>query len=37
MWQTQIFGFSLYQLVWFFVLYSFLGWCSEVCFCSINT
>ena len=23
MWQTQILGFSLYQLVWFFVLYSF--------------
>ena len=29
--------FDLYQLFWFFTVYSFLGWCLEVCFCSINT
>lgn len=37
MWQTQIFGYTLYQLVWFFTIYSFLGWCCEVCFCTILT
>ncbi|MEG0485686.1 MAG: putative ABC transporter permease [Oscillospiraceae bacterium] len=35
MWDMQMFGFSLYEIFWYFVLYSFLGWCVEVCFCSI--
>lgn len=29
--------YSLYELVWFFFAYSFLGWCLEVCYCSVNT
>lgn len=28
---------SVYHLLWYFAVYSFLGWCLEVCFCSINT
>ncbi|MDL2325293.1 hypothetical protein LJC61_09165 [Ruminococcaceae bacterium OttesenSCG-928-A16] len=30
-------GFSLYQVLWFFLLYSFIGWCSEVIFKSVST
>lgn len=26
-----------YPILWYFILYSFLGWCLEVAFCSINT
>ena len=37
MWQTQLFGFTLYQLYWYFVLYAVLGWCAEVVFCTVNT
>ena len=37
MWETSIFGFTLYQLFWYFVLYSLLGWCAEVVFCTVNT
>lgn len=29
--------FTLYQLAWYFVIYSFLGWCLEVVFCTVNT
>lgn len=29
--------FTLYQLAWYFVVYSFLGWCLEVVFCTVNT
>lgn len=29
--------YSLYDYLFFFITYAFLGWCSEVCFCSINT
>ena len=29
--------FSLYEIFWYFVLYSLLGWVTEVCFCSIKT
>lgn len=29
--------YSLYDYLFFFVIYSFLGWCAEVCFCSVNT
>ncbi len=24
-------GYSFYELIWFFFLYSFMGWCGEVC------
>lgn len=27
----------MYDLFWYFTIYAFLGWCVEVCFCSINT
>lgn len=29
--------FGLYEIFWYFVVYSLLGWVVEVCFCSINT
>ncbi len=29
--------FSFYQIAWYFCIYSFLGWCLEVVFCSVNT
>lgn len=29
--------FTIYQLIWFFFIYAFLGWCLEVVFCSVNT
>lgn len=29
--------YTLYSYVWFFIIYSFLGWCVEVCFCTIHT
>lgn len=29
-------GYSLYQIIWFFFIYSFLGWCGEVIFQSIK-
>lgn len=28
---------SFYILFWYFAVYSFLGWCLEVCFCTVNT
>lgn len=30
-------GGEVYQILWFFLIYAFLGWCVEVCFVSINT
>lgn len=30
-------GFSIYEILWYFCIYSFLGWCLEVVFCSVNT
>ena len=29
--------FTLYNIAWYFVIYSFLGWCVEVVFCTVNT
>lgn len=29
--------YTLYDYLFFFSVYAFLGWCAEVCFCSINT
>lgn len=37
MWDFMIFGFTVYELFWFFVLYSILGWCTEVVFCTVTT
>ena len=37
MWQTELFGFTVYQLFWYFCIYSVLGWCTEVVFCTVNT
>lgn len=34
-WGIIFMGF-LYQYLWFFFFYSFLGWCSEVCFAAIK-
>lgn len=28
---------DFYHLSWFFILYSFIGWCIEVIFCSVDT
>lgn len=33
----QSFLQALYFPAWYFVLYSFLGWCLEVCFCTVVT
>lgn len=30
-------SFSLYHILWFFIIYSVVGWCVEVVFCSANT
>ena len=27
-----LFGMTLYQVLWYFVIYSFIGWCVEVVF-----
>lgn len=37
MWDISFFGHSLYELFWYFTIYSVLGWCSEVIFCTVNT
>lgn len=29
--------FNFYHIVWYFIIYSFIGWCIEVVFCSITT
>lgn len=29
--------YSLYELAFFFVIYAVLGWCLEVCFCTVDT
>lgn len=28
---------SLYDLLWYFLIYAFLGWCTEVVFCTVTT
>lgn len=30
-------GLTLYQLFWYFSIYAVVGWCVEVCFCTVNT
>lgn len=29
--------FSFYSICWYFCIYALLGWCLEVCFCTVNT
>lgn len=28
---------TFYDLLWYFTIYSFLGWCSEVIFATVTT
>lgn len=28
---------AFYEILWYFLLYAFLGWCCEVIFCTVNT
>ena len=30
-------GLEIYHILWYFILYAFLGWCLEVVFCSVDT
>lgn len=32
-----MFGFTVYQLLWYFFIYAVLGWCVEVIFCTVTT
>lgn len=32
-----MFGFTVYQLLWYFFIYAALGWCLEVVFCTATT
>lgn len=29
--------YTVYQLLWYFFIYAFLGWCLEVVFCTVNS
>ena len=29
-------GYTLYQVLWFFIVYAFLGWCTEVAYAAVN-
>lgn len=35
--QAGVYSFTFYSLLCFFMLYTLLGWCIEVVFCSVNT
>ena len=37
MWSSELFGFTFFQLFYYFMLYSFLGWAMESAFVSITT
>lgn len=32
----MILGYSIYEILWFFFIYAFMGWCLEVVFCGLN-
>ncbi|MCR5705738.1 MAG: putative ABC transporter permease [Acholeplasmatales bacterium] len=32
-----VYDFSLYNLLWYFLIYAFLGWCMEVCYAAFKT
>ena len=34
---TMVCGFSLYQILAFFLIYSCLGWCLEVIYAAVST
>jgi uncharacterized membrane protein len=34
---TGILGYTWYQLAWYFVMYSFIGWCLEVVYCTAES
>lgn len=33
----QLHLFPIYQLLWLFFIYAFLGWCTEVAYAALNT
>lgn len=33
----QLFGYEITTLIWYFIIYSFLGWCVEVVYCTVNS
>lgn len=33
----QLFGYDYTILLWYFIVYSFLGWCVEVVYCTVNS
>lgn len=37
MYKDIIYSFSLYELLWYFLIYAFLGWCMEVCYAAFKT
>ena len=30
-------AFDIYKFLWYFMVYSFLGWCVEIVFCAVTT
>jgi uncharacterized membrane protein len=30
-------GYTLYQIAWYFAIYSFIGWCVEVVYCTVTS
>lgn len=32
----MIFGYSIYEILWLFFIYGFLGWCVEVAYCGVE-
>ncbi|MDD3428485.1 MAG: putative ABC transporter permease [Oscillospiraceae bacterium] len=37
MWNATLFGFTVYNIFWYFCVYAVLGWVVEVVFCTITT
>ncbi len=33
----MIAGYTFYQIAWYFAIYSFIGWCVEVVFCTVTS
>lgn len=33
----MFFGYEITILIWYFIVYSFLGWCVEVIYCTVNS
>lgn len=32
----MILGYSVYELLWLFFIYGFIGWCVEVAYCGVD-